>query len=138
MAKNQKNFIPQKGKPFAVEYNGTQTSAAAPLKIWQAGSEGGKFYGAKLFLTDVVGGGGTRSINVYWSADGVTFVLVTTFSVTGGGTYTKVAFTDFWATAFVNDADGNKYINFEAGGGFFIDIVDNTNTAAIESYGEDY
>lgn len=136
MAKNQKNFIPQTGSSFSVQYNGTQTSLAAPLKIWQAGSEGGKFYGAKIKSNGTSGAPSTQTI--FWSPDGVSFVSIGTFASVPSSTTIKKIFNDFWDTAYVNDADGNKYINLESGAGFFIDVSDNTETVNIESYGENY
>lgn len=134
MAKNERNYKPKTGKPFAVQYNGTQTSPAAPMPIWQAGAEGGKFYSGK-FTT----GGVTNSVQtVYWSPDGVSFVSIFSEASATGVPETKTAFTDFWALAFRTDENGDKFVNFEAGGGFFIDVNANTETVDIEAYGEDY
>lgn len=138
MAKNERNYIPKSGNMSAGQYNGTQTTAAAPMPIWQAGAEGGKCYAVRALLTDVVGGGGARNFDIYYSPDGVAFTRILRTQLTGGATATELLFTDFFITNFALDEAGNKYINFEADGGFFVDIADNTNTIDFESYGEDY
>lgn len=137
--KNERNYRPKTGVPIAEQMNGTQSSAAAPYRLWKSsGGAGGRIYGLKCTLTDVVGGGGTRNFDIYFSADGATFKKILRVGLTGGAVADKKLFTDFWDTAFKLDADGNKYINVEDGGGFFADVIDNTNTIDFEAYGEDY
>lgn len=137
MAKNQKNFIPQAANSKAIQYNGTQTSIAAPMPLWQAGSEGGKLYGIRC---NFINNSGFVSDNkVFWSVNGAApFVEIFTFGQPNGNTAAKLLFTDFWTNSLVNDGDGNKYLNFEAGGGFFVDLAQNGATVDVEAYGENY
>lgn len=129
MAKNERNYIPKTGKPFASSFNGTASTPAAPLPLWQAGADGGKLYAGR-FVQSV----NASPADVYWSPDGVTFVGI--FSTPSSGTYDL--FTDFWLTGFCLDEAGNKFINFEAGGGFFIDATNGATVIDTQAYGEDY
>lgn len=130
MAKNERNFIPKTGRSYASQFNGAASTPAAPLPLWQAGAEGGKLYAGK-FVNSI----NASVVDVYWSPDGITFVKIYT---TPAAYATYALFVDFWTSGFVLDADGNKYVNFEAGGGFFIDATNNGTIIDVQAYGEDY
>lgn len=136
MAKNERNFIPKDGGPFAIQYNGTNTTAAAPAAFAAGGAEGSKIYGSKLYLDNPTGF--NRFFDIYFSSDGITFKKLVRFTIAGGANATKKLFIDFWDWSYLTDAEGNKYINAKKDVGFYIDIEDNACTADIETYSEVY